>query len=221
MPLIIQVSELHFASNDGIKVLEDIHLRVDRGEMLFLVGPAAAGKSVLLGLLSTLIPPQRGQILVQGRNIARLSRKKVSELRRRIGFVPQGFAPLPKTVLENVIFKLRTLGDFREQAEEKGLFALEQVGLTAKLAIPASELEPLDRTRLSIALAICNEPLLLLLDEPFGELEPDDRTLLYPLLEQIHSSGLTVVVATRGPLPTTTAATCRVVQLFEGRAEVE
>ena len=221
MSLIIQVSELHFECDEGINVLEDIHLRVDRGEMLFLVGPAAAGKSVLLGLLATLIPPQRGQILVQERNIARLSRRKVSELRRRIGYVPQGFAPLPKTVLENVIFKLRTLGDFREQAEEKGLFALEQVGLTAKLANPVAELEPIDRTRLGIALAICNEPLLLLLDEPFGELEPDDRTLLHSLLDQIHSSGLTVVVATRGPLPTATETACRVVHLFEGRAEAE
>ena len=114
MSLIIQVSELHFSSDDGIKVLEDIHLRVDRGELLFLVGPAAAGKSVLLGLLATQIPPQRGQILVHGRNIARLSRQKAFELRRRIGFLPQGFVPLPKTVLDNVFFKLRTLGDFRE-----------------------------------------------------------------------------------------------------------
>ena len=221
MPLIIQVSELHFANDDGIKVLEDVHLRVDRGELLFLVGPAAAGKSVLLGLLATLIPPQRGQILVQGRNIARLGRKKASEFRRRIGFVPQGFVPLPKTVLENVLFKLRTLGDFREQAEEKGLFALEQVGLTAKLAVPAGELEPLDRARLGIALAICNEPLLLLLDEPFEGLEPEDRSRLYSLLEQIHSGGLTVVVATRGPLPSATGVPCRVVQLSEGRAEAE
>jgi len=221
MSLIIQVSELGFESDDGIKVLEDVHLRVDRGDMLFLVGPAAAGKSVLLGLLATLIPPQRGQILVQGRNIARLSRKRVSEFRRRIGVVPQDFVPLPKTVLENVVFKLRILGDFREQAEEKGLFALEQVGLTAKLASPATELDPLDRMRLGIALAICNEPLLLLLDEPFGELEPDDRPLLISLLEQIHSGGLTVVVTTRGPLPTITAGTSRVVQLLEGRLEAE
>ena len=136
MSLIIQVSELDFASDDGIKVLENIHLRVDRGEMVFFVGPAAAGKSVLLSLLATQIPPQKGQVLVYGRNISRLSRNKVFELRRRIGLFPQGFIPLPKTVLENVIFKLRTLGDFREQAEEKGLAALDRVGLTAKLTTP-------------------------------------------------------------------------------------
>ena len=219
MSLIIQVSELHFSSDDGIKVLEDVHLRVDRGEMLFLVGPAAAGKSVLLALLATQIPPQNGQILVHGRNIARLSRKRVFELRRRIGFLPQGFTPLSKTVLENVIFKLRTLGDFQEQAEEKGLAALEQVGLTAKLTLPTAELEPLDRVRLGLALAICNEPLLLLLDEPFEGLEPGDRTTLYSLLKQIHSGGFTVLVATRGPLPTVTEPGYRVIQLFEGRVK--
>ncbi len=219
MSLIIQVSELHFSSNDGIKVLEDVHLRVDRGEMLFLVGPAAAGKSVLLGLLATHIPPQNGQILVHGRNIARLSRKKAFELRRRIGFLPQGFTPLSKTVLENVIFKLRTLGDFQEQAEEKGLAALEQAELTAKLTLPAAELEPLDRVRLGLALAICNEPLLLLLDEPFEGLEPGAKPTLYSLLKQIHSGGFTVLVATRGPLPTVTATGHRVVQLSEGRVK--
>ena len=219
MSLIIQVSELHFSSDDGIKVLEDIHLRVDRGELLFLVGPAAAGKSVLLGLLATQIPPQRGQILVHGRNIARLSRQKALELRRRIGFLPQGFVPLPKTVLDNVFFKLRTLGDFREQAEEKGYVALEQVGLTAKRSFPAAELEPLDRVRLGLAIAICDEPLLLLLDEPFGDLVPDDKTNLYPLLERIHSSGFTVLVATRGPLPSTPVEGYRVLELAEGKVK--
>ncbi len=144
----IQVSELHFLSDDGLKVLDDVHLHVERGEMVFLLGPAAAGKSVLLGLLGTQIPPQKGQILVHGRNIARLSRKKAFDLRRQIGFLPQRFVPLPKTVLENVTFKLRVMGDFREQAEEKALAALEQVSLTGKLSSTATELEPLDRVRL-------------------------------------------------------------------------
>lgn len=218
MSVMIQVSELHFSTDDGIKVLEDVHLHVDRGEMIFLVGPAAAGKSVLLGLLATRIPPQRGQILVHGRNIARLSRKKVFDLRRRIGYLPQGFVPLPKTVLENVTFKLRALGDFREQAEEKGLAALERVGLTGRLNTPAVELELLERVRLGLALSICEEPLLLLCDEPFAELEPEEREEACSLLRRIHSNGLTLLVTTRGPLPTA-AEGCRVVLLADGRVK--
>jgi len=102
--VIIQLSELSFVSEDGLKVLDDVHLRVDRGDLVFLVGPAAAGKSVLIGLLGTQIESQQGQILVYGRNIARLSRKKAFDLRRQIGLLPQGFVALQKTLMENVTF---------------------------------------------------------------------------------------------------------------------
>jgi len=212
----IQLSELHFSSDDGIKVLEDVHLHVDRGEMVLVVGPAASGKSILLGLLGTQVPPQLGQILVHGRNVARLSRAKLSDLRRQIGFLPQNFVPLPKTVLENVAFKLRALGDFREQAEEKALAALELVDLTSRLTVPATELEPLDRVRLGLAVAICNEPLLLLLDEPFDALATGDQQAVCRLLEQIHLLGHTMVVATRGPLPGEVRES-RIVRLSDGK----
>jgi ABC-type ATPase involved in cell division len=216
MSVMIQLSELHFSSDDGIKVLEDVHLHVDRGEMVMLVGPPASGKSILLGLLGTQIRPQLGQILVHGRNIARLSRAKVSDLRRQIGFLPQNFVPLPKTVLENVAFKLRALGDFREQAEEKALAALEIVGLTGRLASETSELEPLDRVRLGIALAICDEPLLLLLDEPFDALAAEDQQAIWALLREVHLLGHTMVIATRGPLPGE-VDDARIVRLSDGK----
>jgi len=214
----VQLSELQFLSEDGIKVLDDVHLRVDRGELVFLTGPAAAGKTILLGLVATQIPPQEGQILVHGRNIARLSRKKAFQLRRQIGFIPQRFNPLPKTVFNNVTFKLRTLGDFREQAEEKALAALEMVSLTKKLAVSATEIEPIDRIRLAFAIALCNDPLLLLFDEPFEELSTDDRSEVCSLLEEIHIRGFTILVATRGPLPAVVEK-CRVVQLLDGKVK--
>jgi ABC-type ATPase involved in cell division len=218
MSVMIQLSELQFLSEDGIKVLDDVHLRVDRGELVFLTGPAAAGKTILLGLVATQIPPQNGQILVYGRNIARLSRKKAFQLRRQIGFIPQRFSPLPKTVLDNVIFKLRTLGDFREQAEEKALAALEMVSLTRKLAASATEIEPIDRVRLAFAVAICNDPLLLLFDEPFEELSADDRSKVCSLLEEIHLRGFTILVTTRNPLPSLIEK-YRVVHLLDGKVK--
>ncbi len=213
----IQVSELHFTTDDGIKVLEDIHLRLERGEMAFLVGPAAAGKSVLLRLLAAQIPPQSGQILVLGRNIARLSRLKAAELKRRIGFVAQGFAPLPRrTVLQNVTFRLRARGDFREQAEEKALSALERVGLTPQLGLLAAKLEPVARAKLGLALAVSDDPLLILYDDPFAGLAEEGAREVYAALSRIQSSGLTALVAARSPLPDG-AQRHRVIWLADGK----
>lgn len=212
----IQVSELSFASEDGIRVLEDVHLHVDQGQSVVLVGPASTGKTLLLGLLAALVPPQRGQILVNGRNVARLSRERALELRRRIGFLSQGYAPLARTVFENLIFKLRALGEDREDAEEKALVALETVGLIRERGTFAEDLPPVERIRLGLGLALCNSPLLLLLDEPYDGLDPDERESVGALLGKIHDGRVTVVVATRGPVPRT-ARVDRTFALGEGR----
>lgn len=211
----IQVSELHFSTEDGVKVLEDIHLRVDQGELMVVVGPAASGKSLLLGLLGAQIPPQQGQILVHGRNVARLGPDKILALRRRIGVFPQGFVPLPRTVHENVSFKLRALGNYREQAEEKVLYALEATGLIRQQGMDALELSSVDRIRLGIALAICHDPLLLLLDEPFEGLAETEKAELARLISRLSTGHLTILLATRGPVPQG-LETSRRVRLLDG-----
>jgi ABC-type ATPase involved in cell division len=214
MSVMIQVSELSHTTEDAIKVLEGVHLHVERGELVLLLGAAAAGKSILLLLLSAQLPPQSGQVLVLGRNIPRLSREKAADLRRRIGFLPQGFTPLRRTVLGQVAFKLRALGDFREKAEERALVALEQVGLAARAGAPGEELAPLDRVRLGLALAVANEPSLLLADEPFAELTEHEREDALALLFQLRRGGITSLVATRGPVP---PGTGRILHLADGK----
>jgi len=216
MSVMVQVSELTYTNDDGIRVLDDVHLHVEREEMLVITGHAAAGKSILLELLATQRAPQSGQILVHGRNITRLTRRKAVGLRRRIGYLPHGFPLLERTVLENLVFKLRALGDFREQAEERSLIALEDVGLTAKLNVPVPELSSVDRMRAGLATSICNEPLLLLVDEPLADLGPEDRETIGSVLSRIHAKSTTVVVATRGPIPAAMAG-ARSVSLVDGK----
>lgn len=211
----IQVSELHYSTDDGIKVLEDVHLHVDRGESIVLLGPPSSGKSLLLGLLAAVIPPQRGQILVHGRNVARLSRLKILELQRRIGFYPQGFAPLARSVLDNVLFKLRILGNVRDRAQEKAYVALEAVGMIREQATDAEELPPVERVKLGFALAVCDSPLLLLLDDPFAGLDPAEQDEIAALVHRFHDGRATVVLATRDPLPRTSVAN-RVLRLADG-----
>jgi len=216
MAVMIQVSELHFSTEDGVKVLEDVHLHVEQGELLYLLSPASSGKSLLLGLLGGQVPPQRGQILVHGRNVGRLSPQKRLELRRRIGYLPQGFAPLARTVHENVLFKLRSLGNFREQAEEKAILALEATGLIRQQGVEAAELSSLDRVRLGLALAVCDDPLLLLIDEPLEGLDASERAEACLLIDRLHTGHLTVVTASRGPLPDVVTRGQRIVRLVDG-----
>jgi len=216
MSVMIQVSELHFTTEDGIKVLEDVHLHVERGELVYLIGDAAVGKTLLLGLLAAQTLPQEGQILVHGRNVARLSRDKALQLRRQIGLLPQGFVPLPRTSIDNLVFKLRALGDFREQAEEKALLALELVGLLRQQTAEATELSSVERLRLGIALSICNDPLLLLIDDLFDGVGPEDQEQICALLERICRRGVTVLATARGPLPPQTRKH-RVLELVDGR----
>lgn len=216
MPVMVQVSELHFTTEDGIKVLEDVHLHVDRGDLVYITGEASTGKSLLVGLLATHVPPQQGQILVCNRNVARLSREKALKLRRQIGLLPQGFVPMPRATLENLIFKLRAIGDFREQAEEKALAALEIVGLLRQQATDATELSAIERLRLGVALAICNEPMLLLIDDLFDGLGAEDQEQVCGLLERINERGMTILATLRGPLLGASRGR-RILALIEGQ----
>lgn len=197
MAVMIQVSDLNFFNKDGLLVLADIHLQVEHEELVFLVGPSGAGKSLLLRLILGEVHPPRGQILVHGRNIGRLNHQKQIDLRQQIGVMPQGFVPLPKTVIGNLLLKLRCLGNFIEQAEEKATAALEEIGLAEKRDQLAVELSPVDQIKLGLAFTICHEPMILICDEPLGGLNGRSAEDILQTLDHINASGITALIATR------------------------
>jgi cell division transport system ATP-binding protein len=177
--------------------LSDVSLTVDKGEFLFLTGPSGAGKTTLLRLLFREVVPTQGQIWVDGENLVRMPPARIPYLRRRIGIVFQDFRLLPRrTVFENISFVQRFLGVSAREQKEKALRTLKMVGLAHKMHSFPPELSGGEQQRIAIARAVINEPVLLLADEPTGNL---DAALSYEILDlfrEINSHGTTVLIAT-------------------------
>jgi cell division transport system ATP-binding protein len=178
-------------------VLDDITLRIEKGEFVWLTGPSGAGKSTLLKLLFCAETPSSGQILVGGRNIVRLSQHGIPYLRRNIGVVFQDFKLLGnRTVLENVGYSLEVLGFSDSEIRERSRKRLDQVGLSHKASSLPRRLSGGEQQRVAIARALVNEPTILLADEPTGNLDPGLTDSILQLLFDANARGTTVIVAT-------------------------
>ncbi|ACA58845.1 cell division ATP-binding protein FtsE [Candidatus Desulforudis audaxviator] len=182
---------------NGTVAVFDINLRINKGEFVFLVGPSGAGKSTLTRLIFREQLPTSGQIYFRERNVLRLRQRELLALRRQIGMVFQDFRLLPrKTVFENVAFALEVLGRSRRVIREQVPLALAQVGLTGKEDAFPAELSGGEQQRVGVARAIVKKPLLILADEPTGNLDPDTSWELMELFERVNRDGTTVVIAT-------------------------
>ena len=192
--------ETHSLSKDygrGLYALRDLTLTIGRGEFVFLTGASGAGKSTLLRLLLLQERPTEGVAIVNGRNLARLSRSEVQTYRRSVGFVFQDFKLIAsKTVFENVSFALRVLGTPIEQQRRRTYQVLKWVGLQHRLNAYPLELSGGEQQRVAIARALVNEPQLVLADEPTGNLDPDLSLEIMNVFRDINASGTTVLVAT-------------------------
>ncbi len=182
---------------NGTSALKDVSLNIEKGEFVFLVGASGSGKTTFLRLLLREELPDRGRILEAGRDLSELSKWRVPYLRRNIGCVFQDFRLLPnKTVFENVAFALEVIGRPRSTVESQVPQILELVGLADKAKNLPSELSGGEQQRVAVARAFVNRPLILLADEPTGNLDPTNSESIMALLERINRTGTTVVMAT-------------------------
>jgi cell division transport system ATP-binding protein len=177
--------------------LQDFTCHIGKGEFAFLVGASGSGKSTLIKLVLKELEPDQGRILVAGRNLSTLSRRKVPLLRRNIGCVFQDFKLLPnKTIYENVAYALEVVGEPRRSIRRKVPEILSLVGLADKVNNLPHEISGGEQQRVSVARAFVNHPPLLLADEPTGNIDPDTAVGIMQLLVRINRTGTTVLVAT-------------------------
>jgi cell division transport system ATP-binding protein len=177
--------------------LDDVSVDVDKGEFVFLVGSSGSGKSTFLRLLLKEDVPTAGSVFVAGKDLARLSHWKVPTLRRQIGCVFQDFRLLPtKTVFENVSFALEVIGKPKHTIDKVVPEVLDLVGLEGKGGRLPDELSGGEQQRVAIARAFVNRPMIIIADEPTGNLDPTTSIGIMRLLDRINRTGTTVVMAT-------------------------
>jgi cell division transport system ATP-binding protein len=177
--------------------LDDISLQVERGEFVFLTGASGAGKTTLLRILLRQELPTGGRVVVDGRDLATQTAREVQTYRRAVGFVFQDFKLIPrKTVFENVMFALRILGVPDVQQRRRTFQVLKWVGLQHRANAYPIELSGGEQQRVAIARALVNEPVLVIADEPTGNLDPDLSLDVMNLFREINATGTTVLVAT-------------------------
>ncbi len=177
--------------------LTDIHLQIEKGEFVFLTGPSGAGKTTLLKLLFRGEEATDGQIIVNGRNLSRLNGKGVAQLRQEIGLVFQEFKLLPRmTVLENVALAAEVVGVTRRESRKRAFHLLRELGLKDKYNAKPLTLSGGEQQRVGIARALVNDPILVLADEPTGNLDDEMAEETVKLFLKIRDQGTTLVIAT-------------------------
>ena len=211
---IFNVVKMYDGSNP---VLDNISLEIPKGEFVFLTGPSGAGKTTILKILFGWESFEKGQVLVQGINVGKLTHRNVYTLRRSMGVVFQDYKLLPnKTVFENVSFAQEVIGHDRKTIRFKTWEALKNVGLTPKKDAYPAYLSGGEQQRIAIARAMVNSPAIILADEPTGNLDPDIAIEILKLFEELNQKGSTIIFATHSQ-EILKAGSHRVISLNRGK----
>jgi cell division transport system ATP-binding protein len=201
----------------NVAALSDVSFVIEKGEFVFVVGASGSGKSTVIRLLLKELEPTSGRIFVAGRDLGRLKGSKVPQLRRNLGCVFQDFKLLPnRTTSENVAYALNVQGESASSIRRKVPDVLNMVGLAHKTSSYPDELSGGEQQRVSIARACVNRPLVLLADEPTGNLDPNTSVDIMRLLDKVNRIGTTVLMATHDQA-IVDAMRKRVVELDKGR----
>ena len=181
----------------GAVALEDINVHISPGEFVFLVGPSGAGKSTFIRLISREIEPTSGQILVDGVDVMKLKRGDIPYLRRQLGIVFQDFRLLnDRTAYENVAFAMQVIEAPSHKIRQRVTEVLDLVGLKGRGNNYPGEMSGGEQQRVAIARAIVNDPLLVIADEPTGNLDPETSKEIMEIFSEINSRGTTIIMAT-------------------------
>ncbi len=181
----------------GTQALKGVSMKIEDGEFVFLVGPSGSGKSTIIKLLTAELKPTSGNIFVNGFKLEKIRQSAVPFMRRTLGVIFQDFRLIDKkTVYENVAFTMRVIGASEKEIKKRVPYVLELVGLENKGRRLPHELSGGEQQRVAIARALVNNPMMIIADEPTGNLDPTRSLEIMMLLEQINALGTTVMVVT-------------------------
>ena len=192
----IQFTNVFMTYPSGNKALQNINLSIEKGEMVYISGRSGAGKSTLLKLINLIDRHTRGQIIVKGQNLERISRKRIPMFRRNIGFIFQNHRLLDdRTIFDNVALPLIIAGSNHQEVKRRVQAALDKVNLLSKINSYPMELSGGEQQRIGVARAVVNRPAILIADEPTGNLDPMLSWEMMKLFEQFNQVGVTVLIA--------------------------
>lgn len=201
------------------KALADITLDIQKNEFVLVTGASGAGKSTLLKMLYLGEPVSGGQVLVDGMNLSRISRKRIPLLRRKFGIIFQDYKLIPtKSVFDNVALVLEAAGKKRKLIEKKVNAVLRTVGMEDRQKTLPPSLSGGEQQRVAVARAVVGDPDIILADEPTGSLDPESADIIIGLLKKFHNRGGTLIIATHDRSLVEKAGG-RIVRLVDGRVQ--